>query len=432
MAKRAVTVLIPTYNRARFLPESLDSVLGQSVPPSQVIVINDGSTDNTREVLRPQMGRIGYLEKPNGGKSSALNLAMPLVRGDYLWILDDDDPAMPNALELHLKVLEADPVAGFTYSASYHGTTQPDEGRIKIAWLEPLESVPDDEIYPRLLESFFFHQSTMLVRTSCYRKVGPFDTQLLRSQDYEMILRIGRHFEGRRIGEPTICIRRHSGVRGPASNRFPADMSRSKWREYDRMIFNRLRKELELQEYLPRRLQLKPLGPAETRRAYLQRSTAMATHGLYAEMLEDLQLAVSQVGCDDRLSPSERGIVARGMTSLRPGERPLSDRSFMESVRSLCRGEAGRDIMTEMARGLYWRGKIALGSRQYRFFEQITRATWRLLRARGTCHAFLVKMKETLRVIDQEKANLPDAKPGMRRNGSGRGEESGRSQGTLE
>src|SRR3989338_4269347 len=94
-----ITVLIPTFNRAAFLAECLDSLLSQTLPATQILVANDGSTDNTLEVLKPYRNRIDYTETPQLGKPSAINFAMDKVTGDYLWIFDDDDVCLPDALE---------------------------------------------------------------------------------------------------------------------------------------------------------------------------------------------------------------------------------------------------------------------------------------------------------------------------------------------
>jgi glycosyltransferase involved in cell wall biosynthesis len=107
-----VSVLIPTFNRANYIVESLESVLSQTRRPAEVIIIDDGSTDDTVERLAPYMQRIAYLRKENGGKSSALNLGMKAVTGEYVWIFDDDDIAYPDALARHAEVFASNPHIG--------------------------------------------------------------------------------------------------------------------------------------------------------------------------------------------------------------------------------------------------------------------------------------------------------------------------------
>src|SRR5690606_24595967 len=90
-----VSIIIPTYNRANYLKESLDSVIAQTYPNKEIIVINDGSTDETTEILQEYKHSIKYFNKENGGKSSAINLGLKKATGDYIWIFDDDDIALP-------------------------------------------------------------------------------------------------------------------------------------------------------------------------------------------------------------------------------------------------------------------------------------------------------------------------------------------------
>ena len=407
MAKAAVSVLIPTYNRAQFLPECLDSVFGQTVPPAQVIVINDGSTDNTRQVLEPYMGKIEYLEQENRGKSSALNLAMSHVQGDYVWIMDDDDVALPNALETHLRVLEGDPSAGYTYSARYMGRTRPQDGRVEKVELEPLANSQDDEFFPRLLESFFSHQSAMLVRVSSYKEVGPFDTTLVRSQDYEMMLRLARRFPGKGIAEPTVCIRRHPGMRGSAADRFEAGEAASKWREYDQRLIARFRKMLELHEYLPRRFHGKGLGPADKRRAYLQSMTVMAAKAMFPEMLQDLQSAITQTGPDLPLTPDERAIVRRSVGYMRPAD--LSKLRCLGMMRALPKGRAVRDVKIELARGLSWRAEWAVRSHRYRELVTVLQTGYNVLGLGGIFLAVMAKLRESWAALRSGRKPIPGA-----------------------
>src|SRR5262245_55635717 len=104
-----ITVVVPTYDRAHYLGESLDSVLAQTLPAAEVIVVNDGSTDRTEEVLARFGDRLQVLRTPQGGKSVAVNAALAVAKGEYVWILDDDDVAMPDALERLVAPLESAP-----------------------------------------------------------------------------------------------------------------------------------------------------------------------------------------------------------------------------------------------------------------------------------------------------------------------------------
>ena len=110
------SVIIPTYNRANYVVEAVESVLQQTYQGFELIVVNDGSTDDTAEVIRRFGDRIRYMEKANGGKASAVNLGLKYMTGEYVWILDDDDIALPNKLELHAAQFAADPDLKFVYT----------------------------------------------------------------------------------------------------------------------------------------------------------------------------------------------------------------------------------------------------------------------------------------------------------------------------
>ena len=118
-----VSVLIPTFNRGEMLLEALESVLGQSVAPHQVVVIDDGSTDGTAERLTRYGDRVEYIRKDNGGKSSALNLGLTRVTGELVWVFDDDDVALPGSIADRLEVLEGKPDCGLVLARHYWGAS---------------------------------------------------------------------------------------------------------------------------------------------------------------------------------------------------------------------------------------------------------------------------------------------------------------------
>ena len=99
-----ISVVIPTFNRATIVPDAIDSALSQSLPPLEVIVVDDGSSDQTRETLHSRYGdRIRYLHQPNGGVSSARNTGIRAARGDWIAFLDSDDQWLPSKLESQLR-----------------------------------------------------------------------------------------------------------------------------------------------------------------------------------------------------------------------------------------------------------------------------------------------------------------------------------------
>ena len=376
----SVTALIPTFNRAQFLGASLDSVLRQTLPPAQVVVINDGSTDNTREIVGPYMSRIEYLEKPNGGKSSALNLGLSRVTGDYVWILDDDDVAFPDLLERHLRILEANRDVGFTYSGHLVVTSGPDGTNFEVVGECRMPEFPEDELLIRHMEGAIkMLLQGAVVRTSCYREVGLFDTEMIRSQDHEMFGRLLRSFHCARVSGPTFYLRQHSGLRGAAEGLFPVRQNDARWRQYHQIIYKRIRHELPLREYLPRSWGRDGMGRAEERRAYLQRMAIMAANGFFEEMLEDLKSALAD-GSDRRpLTDAEQSILWLTMSTPLRDDAVFKRPEYLRRMQLLCWSTLGRQVQFELARGLFWRFSLALRLRDFTHAFQLIRSAWWLV-----------------------------------------------------
>jgi len=284
--KPHITVLIPTYNRSEFIAECIDSILDQTLPASQIIVVNDGSTDNTKELCASYGNKIDYFEIDQSGKPKALNFGLTKVTGNYIWIFDDDDVALPNALQRLVEPLEKSPGSGFSYCTFYKTTTADHSKQIGNIISEfPIPDLKKRGMLIPLLESNYLGGASLFARTSCYHEVGPFDPQLIRSQDYEMAIKIVRRFSGVRVeGGPIFHYRQHEGIRGTEKNQFEAKHIGEKWLTYDQKFFRALYRSISLEEYLTPGLSLK----GNERQALLQRINIMASKLLIPEMINDL------------------------------------------------------------------------------------------------------------------------------------------------
>lgn len=392
MPDPTVSIIVPTFNRARYLPECLDSLLAQTLPASEIIVVNDGSTDDTARVIRPYLDRITYVEKENGGKSTALNLVMPGIQSDYVWIFDDDDVALPDALEIHVGTLEANPGAGFTYSTYYEGQTGPN-GRIREGALHALVDPYRDALLAQLLEGCFLAQPGIVVRASCYREMSPFDSRLIRSQDYDMLLRLSRRFQSIRIEKPTYIYRAHSGMRGSIASTFPAERQGIEWFKYDKIIFERLYDELTLSEYLAGNQKNQPLAHPEKRQALLRRMRVMATRGLWQHATTDLERLSQDNGLQEPLSEFERRLCRKTMGNKLAIEETLFKKSFLPIVGRLCRGLGGTEMRYEFARELYYHVVREFRKRDYRFAVTVFVSVIRILGFPGAVEWIKFKLK---------------------------------------
>lgn len=312
-----VTVLMPTFNRAHYLAEALDSVLGQEPPPAEVIIIDDGSDDDTGAVAA-RYPQVRYLRQDNAGKATALNHGLAHATQDYVWIFDDDDIAAAGTLAALHRSLVAHPEAGYAYGLcdKFFGEWPNDARERNMAYASDERSA----LYVRLMEDFFIWQGAMLARRACYDVVGPFDTRLARSQDYEMALRLGRNFRG--VAVPIVAFhqRHHAGVRGPKNASVKAHDVEQAWRKYNHLIFREIYFSHHLHEF-----HVGGVGPLSDRQlltARIQRGSIMARKGLWDLAVADFQQAAQEAAelgvtalCDQELSALRR-IFQRGARSI--------------------------------------------------------------------------------------------------------------------
>jgi hypothetical protein len=288
----SVSILVPTRDRAGMLRECLAGLLGQTRAPLQVLVVDDGSTDSTPDVLDEFRGSIESLRGSGSGKSSAVNAALPRVRGELLWIFDDDDVAFPDAIERIGAAFGGAPRAGIGAGSYQTECENPTTGE----W-EALRTVdpPDFEslgLLPLLLEGNHLTGAALVSRTDAIREVGGLDPALLRSQDYDLALRLATGNEAVRIpGGPTYRFRQHGGVRGSPENPIQADKRRRTWLEYDQRIFEALHKRLAPEDYLK-----KGSNSANRSRAGIfRRAFVMARRNLWSLVQADLETACGLV-----------------------------------------------------------------------------------------------------------------------------------------
>jgi glycosyltransferase involved in cell wall biosynthesis len=306
-----VTVLVPTYNRRLLLSRCLESLLSQTHPPVQILVVDDCSTDDTPEYLASLGKRVEVLRSPTqSGKAAALNYALSAVVGDVLWVFDDDDLAYPAAVGRIAAAFAAHPSAAFVFGAQDVADGLPDGTLGPVQRTARPPDVRGHAVFSRLLENCFMGCARMAVRTSRAREVGGYSEDLLRSEDYDFALRVSRGVSGEPIAgdEALFCFRRHDGARGPAADRHAADQRRQRLLQFDQLVFQRLRSELLLAEYA----WYADGNPAAlTRRALLlRRGLMMSRRQLFPELMEDLEAAANETP-RQRLCANERALLTR-------------------------------------------------------------------------------------------------------------------------
>lgn len=188
-----VSVVIPTFNRARLVGRAIESVLGQSHDDLELIVVSDACTDDTPEVVKGFGDpRIRYLRhERNRGGSAARNTGIRAARGEFVGLLDSDDEWMPTKLEKQLARFKG---ASDDLGVVYSGCRWVCEAT-GVCTQETLPTLGGD-IHPDVLAGFcLYGGSTALIRTACLRIVGLFDETLPSYQDWDMWIRLSRSWD---------------------------------------------------------------------------------------------------------------------------------------------------------------------------------------------------------------------------------------------
>lgn len=183
----SVTVVIPVYNGAHFVGKAIDSVLAQTRPAAEILVINDGSTDNIVEVVGRYGDAVKLISQPNGGLSNARNTGIRLAHSRYIAFLDADDWWDPKKLEAQVAAMTADPGANANYTGLMRVDAVTGEER---AYLPP--SVRDVTRAVQWCNPAGPTGSSILVSKEMLDRVGPFKEHLPACEDWDMWFRLTR------------------------------------------------------------------------------------------------------------------------------------------------------------------------------------------------------------------------------------------------
>jgi glycosyltransferase involved in cell wall biosynthesis len=199
-----VSIITPTYNRASYLEETINSVLSQDYPNIEYIVLDDGSTDNTREILAKHQSRIIWESHPNMGETRTVNKGITMSHGEIIAIVNSDDPLLPKAVSSAVAFLESHP-------------------DILVAYPDWLMIGPKSEVisYTKTREYNYLYALThhycfpgpgAFIRRRAFDIAGLRDPEFKYMPDLEFWLRLGLHGKFARIPETLATWRRHSGA----------------------------------------------------------------------------------------------------------------------------------------------------------------------------------------------------------------------------
>ena len=210
-----ISVIIPTYNRAHLIGQTIDSVLNQVRPPDEIIVVDDGSTDDTAEIVSSYDSRVRYIRQANCGSPGAVrNKGAAEAKGDCIAFIDSDDLWLPDKLEKQMALLEASPELAMVWAYSEGiddvGNKIPDNiwGTIPDQILG--RRVPEDN-FLALLAVNFMASHTPVIRSTAFADAGGFDPAVLYSEDHDLWLRISRTHKIDCINEVLAYHRVHNG-----------------------------------------------------------------------------------------------------------------------------------------------------------------------------------------------------------------------------
>ncbi len=201
-----VSVIIPTYNRADFIEDAVESVLCQTYKDYEIIIVDDGSTDNTKDVLQRFHNKIRYIYKNNGGVASARNTGIKHAQGAYIAYLDSDDLWLPERLKFGVQALDSDKNIGLFFSDCHRVSNGERDSKTYFDAYKPYSGF----VFKQLYMQDFIPTSTVLVRKDCLRLSGMFDGNLPLCEDYDLWLRISTCFKINYTKMPLAIYRTHS------------------------------------------------------------------------------------------------------------------------------------------------------------------------------------------------------------------------------
>ncbi|MDP2087561.1 MAG: glycosyltransferase family 2 protein [Gemmobacter sp.] len=352
-----VSVVLPTFNRDTYIAESLRSVLNQTLPPKEIVVVDDGSTDGTADVVAAFAPRVRYVRQENAGKLTAIATGMDLTSGDLVWIMDDDDLATPHALEALAAPFARDPEVVLTYGRM----TRFADGDSEAA--DELVDHPTDDrpfLVQMMEDCFVTGHPCVLARRDRLEALRPFDLSVIASVDY--YLHLGVAMTGRSEFVDTVVLRQrqHNGLRGPAHARYTEAERNAKWIEHDAYLLRGILETAPLQAYLDSPpWDGRTLDTEERRLALIQKAVIAGRKKLWPEALDALEVAMAIL---PEVPISEREqMVLTGMLGSRYGiDEVYASPDIPGALRAIIMQRTDREAaLTALSRPLLHEMKIA-------------------------------------------------------------------------
>jgi glycosyltransferase involved in cell wall biosynthesis len=223
----SVSVVIPTYNRAHLVPDTIRSVLNQTYADFEIVVVDDGSTDNTRdEIEKIQDPRIKYFYQSNQGVCAALNYGATRSSGRYIAFVGSDDILLEWCLARSVQILEEHPGVSFSYGQEFQVDEQ--RRRLGISRIRQRAGIHKgtEEIKSLLVQGNYIPTSSVMIRATCLQEVGLFDLAFSAgSEDFDMFVRLAKRHDVAYMATPLVEYMVHAS--SISSGRSIDEMERS-------------------------------------------------------------------------------------------------------------------------------------------------------------------------------------------------------------
>lgn len=207
----AVSVVIATYNRANFLRETIESVLNQQFKDFELIVVDDGSTDETRQILTAYGSKVRPIYQANRGPSAARNFGVRHAQGSWIAIQDSDDLCAPNHLEVLHRITQAHPECGMVFAnGKYLGG--PEHNRDEIIPTKKSRALAVQGVrLENIFDKSIVRLQASLISKAAYDALGGHDESLRVCMDLDLALRLFMNYRVRYIDESLFYYRKHEG-----------------------------------------------------------------------------------------------------------------------------------------------------------------------------------------------------------------------------
>ena len=203
-----VSIIIPIYNGSNYMREAIDSAIAQTYENIEIIVVNDGSTDNTEEIAKSYGDKIQYYKKENEGVATALNLAIKKSNGEYISWLSHDDVYFFSKIEKQISFLNINNEKKVILYSDWYIMDANGKYIFAVEHLEKHERKKLNNSFYPLLKGLV-HGCTLLIPREAFDKVAFFDTMLKTTQDYDLWFKLFQVYPIRHMSEKLIKSRKH-------------------------------------------------------------------------------------------------------------------------------------------------------------------------------------------------------------------------------